>query len=730
MQIDDSDSLNNFTEDPAYFANLAASSPYYAFQSWMRASDTYSSWHAVSAAGYTDGKVVANVSLADGQTVFALPHASRIVVSAALERVEVPVHVELVCGAAPCADFEIDRNDRFILVQAPGDASAATSTSDAQSAYFPTQPLPYLAEALYLLVEVGIWSLVVFGFAVLLGAGLARLAPAALDAGTLALADASATLRRAGDTLAASLPRARAWVSRLPGDRWDALAAAVTVASLAWTLYVSRVLFAGQPHILDASAYMFQAKIFASGQLSAHAPTLGDAFKGPFMIADSGRWYSYFAPGTSAVLVPGLLLGIPWAVNPLLGALALWGTYRLGRLAYGGATGLLAITLGALSSFYTLLAATYMSHALALFLTVYGVLATVRFARRHRTRDLWLAAACVGGLLLTRELDALLLGIAVVAVLVVFTGREALRQESQQSADWGALLAPLVGAGVIVFVSAALYLGYNDLQTGDPLLLPRNVFLPSDHYGFGMGIGFYGQHTVAAGMVILDQLLTSLAIDLYGWPFYLTLAFVPLALLARRAGWGWDWLWLAGAAAITLSQAAYFYHGLYLGPRHLYEALPFLLLLTARGILALPVLAGRAADALLPRISRAALYSGARAATGCIVAALLLCNLLYFLPRQAQLANGFTGLPYYKPVDAAALYAFHPSNAIVITGDWMIYDYILFPLNDANLQGSTLYAYDATGAETGALAKQYPTRTLYLLQVDVLGHAAFTKITP
>ncbi|HEX6819416.1 MAG TPA: glycosyltransferase family 39 protein [Ktedonobacterales bacterium] len=725
FQIDGTDSANNFTEDPAYFAGLAASRPYYAFQSWMRASDSYSSWHDVSAAGITDGKVVASTSLADGESdtrALALPHTERIVVSAALERVEVPVHVELICGSAPCADLEIDRNDRFIQVQAPGVDTTSAPASNSQRAFFPTQPLPFLAEVLYVLFEIGIWSLVVFGLATFWAVSLAGFAAGMADIGKQALTEIAGELRKACTQLTARIPRLPEQVSRVPGDRWDALAATVVLASCIWTLYVSRVLFAGQPHILDANAYIFQAKIFASGQLSTPAPALAGAFRGPFMIVAGGRWFSQYPPMTCALLALGLLIHLPWIVEPLLGSLALWGMYRIGRRLFDARTGVLALLLGALSPFYTFLAASYMSHAIALFFCVYFVLALLRFTGTFAVRDLVLAAVCAGCLVLTRELAAALtVGVGLVYVGVVC--RRRLWEEREH------VVLALVAALPIVFLTALVYLTYNLLQTGDPTLTPRLLFDPTEQYGFGAGIGFYGQHTPAAGFVNLEQMLTTLLIDLYGWPFYLTLAFLVLALLRRGARGRWDLFCLVMFAVAALAQVGYYYHGIYLGPRFLYETLPYLLLLTARGILALPALAGRAAETLLSAVPRAPLYASARIATGCVVAVLLLCNLLYYLPRQVQLANGFTGLPYYKPVDAAALYAFHPPSAIVLTGDWMIYNYILFSLNDPNLRGPTLYAFDDTGSEAAALAKQYPDRAIYMLQVDAHGHPTFIKLT-
>ena len=73
-------------------------------------------------------------------------------------------------------------------------------------------------------------------------------------------------------------------------------------------------------------------------------------------------------------------------------------------------------------------------------------------------------------------------------------------------------------------------------------MLPRILFDPSDHFGFGDGIGFHLRHTLAAGLVNTDELLTLLQFDLFGWPplFALGLLGVPFLLgRARRAGTGW-----------------------------------------------------------------------------------------------------------------------------------------------------------------------------------------------
>jgi hypothetical protein len=140
-------------------------------------------------------------------------------------------------------------------------------------------------------------------------------------------------------------------------------------------------------------------------------------------------------------------------------------------------------------------------------------------------------------------------------------------------------------------------------------------------------------------------------------------------------------------------------------------------------------IAGRqTCETLLPAASRARAYASSRIVTVALLLALVGCNLLYYLPLQVALANGFTGLPYWKPVDAAAINAFHAPNAIVLTSDWYIYCYILFPLNDPDLRGATLFAYAPDSQTEGELRATYPNRTLYLLQVEPSGKVMFTPL--
>ncbi|PWT71269.1 MAG: hypothetical protein C5B60_11125 [Chloroflexi bacterium] len=741
FQLDGTDSVNNFSEDLSYIHSIE-NSPYYRFQAWMRDLTTYSGWRAISVRSAPSGRLTASVPVADTSTLLSLPGGSA-TVSASIERLETPLEIDVLCGNSECGMIQIDRNDRFIQVQSllPDGAVSAT-----QRAFFPYTALPFVADVANVLIHTLIWSLLLLGLLAVLQAAILAL-PALLTELEL-----STTSRLGGpllrlatttrDTLQSTMcATARWWRERCleplvrlsdrarnrihavwpSGDRWDLAALAMTLAACGFTVWIALVEYHAEPHILDASAYIFQAKIFASGQLSAPVPVNLAAFQGPFMVAYQGRWFAQYAPGTSALLALGLLLHVPWLVEPVLGSCALFGVYKMGRLMFSPREALLALLLGALSAFYLFLAASYLSHAIALFFGVYYVLALLHFDRRPRLRSLVLAAVCAGGLFLTREVSAIMVcGGSTLLLLCLHPRRWWLAR--------GKIARMAIGPACILVGCAVLYLVYNAEQTGNLFLMPRTLFNPDDRYGFGQGIGFYGQHTLAAGFVNLDQLLTILLIDLYGWPFYLTLAFVPLAFCRRLRELEWDVFCLGLAGFLTLAQAGYFYHGIYLGPRYLFDALPFLLLLTARGMTALYVQMVKLAGRLAPMLQADRLRIYARNLVVAVVVILIGCNLLYYLPRQIALYHNYSGLPVSEPVQVTTIYTFHPEHALVITSDWFIYNYVLFPLNDPSRSGQTLYAYAADSASLQYLAAQYQDRTLYRLQVGPAGAVTFVKI--
>lgn len=743
FQIDGTDSTNNFTEDDAYLRRIANSS-YYRFQAAMRSNESYSAWRDVTA--HTTAQTRLHPAFTTNGIRLGFPSQSSVEIMASLGRPETSAQILLLCADIPCAEVLIDRNDRFVVFHT---LHADGSIGEEQKAFFPNQQLPFLAEVVNDLARTALWSLALLGLLAVLETSCVFLIGWVRKSNAVHTSHTRPPRRRGTPwrEVTAQGKRAYRQPTTLSISMWKGrftarlgsidIAAGVTIlASFAFTLYIALAQYRGYPHILDASAYYFQAKIFASGRLSAPVPPALSAFQGPFMIASQGRWFAQYAPATSLLLALGMLLRVPWLIEPLLGMAALWGIYRIGCMLFSPVEGWLAVLLAALSPFYSFLVPSYLSHTPALFFAVYFLLALLRFGRGQRSRDLPLAAACLGGLLLTRELSAVIIGVIAIPY-VAFVHRDSLRRQI------GKLLPAILAASAIFCLAVCVYLLYNWAQTGDALTTPRTLFSPGDRYGFGDGIGFYGRHTLAAGLVNLDQLLTVLLIDLFGWPFYLSLAFVPCAFLralhrrsnssASPSGLRWDAFFLLLLCALVAAQVGYFYHGIFLGPRYLYETLPFLLLLTARGITALVATLAELGRGRLRRpsvIAQDTLHVAvSQGLVGLALFALLACNLLYFMPRQLELDTNFTGLPSFKPIDTGAVYAFHPASAVIVTSDPSIYNYVLWPLNDPDLRSSTIYAYAPSTEALAQVRAIYPARTFYTMSIAPDGHIVFSQIT-
>jgi hypothetical protein len=248
----------------------------------------------------------------------------------------------------------------------------------------------------------------------------------------------------------------------------------------------------------------------------------------------------------------------------------------------------------------------------------------------------------------------------------------------------------------------AVYLLYNSALTGSPTLLPRMLFDPSDHFGFGDGVGFHTRHTLAAGLVNTDELLTILQLDLFGWPPFFTLGLLAVPFLVGRPRL-WDYLAALGFLACVVVYVGYFYHGIALGPRYYFEAVPWLLLL-----------AGRGAHALAEFV-----YS--RVAVAVVLGLLSLNTLFFYLPLEIERRVDLSGLPggrtfrlaFVEPGLLGPQLDGVPTPSLVLTADWWLFNTGLAPLNCPNLpECPVLFALATNRADENALRAQFPGRTV------------------
>ena len=677
-QIDGSDTTA--TSDRV-LSNVGAmrDSALYRFDAWLRDEDSYSRWEQIRLTDLTSGQPVppagwvmaapdANPRDTPGG---GLPEAFRL--DAALRRPEAAARLWLVAAGDRREGLELDRdrrNARWLLARGGGiDALPRW--------FFPEQPAPFAAALLHLLGR---------GTAAAYGLGLAALLVA--RGGAIA-ASTVRGYRRGAPALGQEAPRALDSRSRTITD----------VALGAWLLGAALVavrVYHQSPHVLDAVSYSFQAGLFAAGRLTAEAPPLAAAFKGPFEVLWQGRLFSQYPPGAPVLYALGQLVSLAWLVGPLACLALIAATSWTAGELFGPLTGRVVLALGVLSPFVLFQSGSFLSHPIAGGLLALSLAAFVRGERHGRVRWYAVAGGLLGASFTAREVASMLFAVPLTMRLVT-------ARPLRTAAAWRPIGA--VVAGGLPFV--LLYLLYNAAVTGDATVLPRTLFDPSDRFGFGDGIGFHTRHTLAAGLVNADEMLTLLQFDLFGWPPLVALGLLAAPLLFGRAT-AWGTLAAIGFLTFVAAYTGYFYHGNALGPRYYFEAMPWLLLLAGRGA---QVLAGVARS---------------RVAVALVLGLLSAHTLTFFLPAAIERRTDLSGSPDGRRVSLSFLQTGVfgprltgiPTPALVVTDDWWLFNTSLAALNCADLpRCDVLFALATNAADQAALRAAFPERA-FLRAVD------------
>jgi hypothetical protein len=540
LQIDGSDTVGRQDRDRAYI-NALSTTPLYMVAAWLRDESSFSRWEDVRLVDLDTGQVIA-----DGRTeveAAVLPSAFRL--EASLRHPEAPATIWLI---VPSGQFEeglrLDRNNRT----ATWTRDPPTRGADTVSWFYPEEPRPFAANLVQLAGRTAATALGLFLVIALIGLGLTRFS-----------------------LLTASAARAPKYTARF-------VALFLVGAALAASGWITLVLYQQLPHIVDAAAYYLQAGMFASGHIYFEPPPLGKFFINYNQVLWDHRWFAQYPPGAALSYAAGRVVGLAWLVGPLASICMVVATAHAARTWYGGRVGLLVLALGCLSPFILFMAGTYMSHPIAgaavgaalAFFALGDRSGQVRFpAPAGRSREISffaLSGVALGCAFLTRETSAVLFALPLVVWLLL-------------QRRWSPLIAMVAAA--LPFICA--YLAYDAMVTGNPLTLPRSIVNGNDHLGFG-NVGFLGRHTLAAGLVNADQDLNSLQFDLFGWPPLLALSVMCLPFVLGRAGRR-DLMLASGAMLFVVTLVGFYAHGTgAMGPRYYYEALPWFLLLSARGL--------------------------------------------------------------------------------------------------------------------------------------------------
>lgn len=506
--------------------------------------------------------------------------------------------------------------------------------------------------------------------------------------------------------------RFEARLTLTPGRTADDGSAPVLDGRLGWIAgawvfvfgcFAGLVVFDGVPHIEDTIAYLFQAKTLALGQIQLPPPPDAPAFEMGHIVNDGASWFGKYFPGWPLVLSIGVRLGAPWMVNALVCASIVAIGYDLVCRLSGVATANVVALLLATSPWLLFMAGTHWSHPTAALWTLVALQGVTRAQESQGVGWAALSGFALGALLLTRPLDAVLIG-AVVGLAALGLGGRRLP------------VAAMVSLGVVGLLVASLMFPYDHALTGNALYPPFTLWSDTqfgagvDVLGFGrnVGIGIWPHldplpgHGLADVILNLNKSLYMTNADLHGWAGG-SLLFALIALLWAR----WkreEAVLLAALAAIVIGQQVYWFNGgPDLGARYWFPIVVPLAFLTARGLQAAAARLGSGTG------------GGAQRRALLLAAVAVFCATLTFLPWRA-----LTKYYRYRDIsrDVIELEAKHQmTGALVFVRSEDDSDYqSAFTWNPVPLEGpGTIYARDVDRESREAVVRAWPARPIFVV---------------
>lgn len=350
--------------------------------------------------------------------------------------------------------------------------------------------------------------------------------------------------------------------------------ASLMISTAAATVYatVAQLVFDARPLFIDEIVQLYQARLFAAGQLTDHVGFFPEFFGALNVVSLGDRQFGQFPPGGPAHLLPGVLIGAPWLVMPLIGGAAVYVfSLLVRRLEPEGPVALAAILLFAFSPFMIFMSASHMNHVPTLFWVLIAWHACLQMTSQRTPVLGWalLFGLAAGVAASIRPVDA----VAMTAPVLVWAFVSLrIRKVVVMS-----LAATCVGAAIPI----ALILGFNHATTGSSFLFGYELLWGKSH-----SLGFHNSpwgaaHSPARGLELLSLYALRLQSYLFETP---TPSLIPviatLAFTRRIAPFEKAMLW----ATVLLATAyfAYWHDGFYLGPRFFFVLVPVFALLAAR----------------------------------------------------------------------------------------------------------------------------------------------------
>jgi hypothetical protein len=494
-------------------------------------------------------------------------------------------------------------------------------------------------------------------------------------------------------------------------SRADRVALFISLLAVMLSIWVALGVYEGLAQLEDEYAYLWQARVISHGRIKIPSPPEAGDFFIPFVIDHQGARFGKYPLGWPVVFSFGERLELRWLVNPILGGLAVWLSYRLGKKLIDEKVGLLTAGITALSPLFLTYSGSILSHTWGLVLTLGFVLSWLDLSEDRDTIPGWLptisAGASLGLLALSRPWTAL--GVAIPfgihGIIQIWCGSPIIKKR-------------IIVVGLIATLLAGLHFLWQFALTGDLLMNPYLLWWDYDKVGFGPGhgIGETG-HTFQLAWLNTRYSLTLTGNDLFGWGS-LTWILPILGLWAQRRE---RKIWLT--ASVFLSLVIVYFPFWVSGPRYFYEGIFSLTILSAAGIARLAGWLPAKDEDYQPSSFRKGLVAG-------FFVILATISAVSYTPDRIKEIKDLYGFRQadLEPFDLADAKALTPALILVRAQDWK--DYGVFThLQDPELTTPFIFAWVSPDEEIAeGISDSFPGRMIYEYDPDSPG--LFYKLIP
>jgi hypothetical protein len=222
-------------------------------------------------------------------------------------------------------------------------------------------------------------------------------------------------------------------------------------------LLVARFALRGFPYSGDEYSLFLQAELFARGMMKSPAPPHTEWLRVDHVVIDS--WVrSKYPPGAPALLALGARAGVAWLVTPLEALVALAAVWLTTRRLLGAPAAFVGLLTLGLAPLFAFQAASFYSNTTATMFLAIGFAGIAAWTRRQSSAWMLLVGAAIGCAFLTRPIDAILFGLAMMSLKSI---------------------RAVIVAGMSAVPFVLLNLAYQKAQFGSPFLDGYHVYEPT-----------------------------------------------------------------------------------------------------------------------------------------------------------------------------------------------------------------------------------------------------------